>query len=359
MKLDEPTDLPKLADKLRNEAKTGKPVVIFGHNGTGKTRLSTEFKQIGKDRGDADTLYFNAYTEDLFTWNNDLDGDSDRFLNINRESLFSKKLGELKIEELIRPLLANHADFTFSIDIKKWRVTFSRNDRDCIKISRGEERIFIWCLFLAILKVALTETNRVHYGWVQHIYIDDPISSLDDENTVQAATSLAEILSAPGRQFPTVISTHHSLFFNVLCHSVKGARPFYLKVYPDTFLRSLNPIGKAPFFQHLTALEELRKAVKRRAIQRHHFGMLRSLLERTSNFLGYHDFSGCIEKSGDGVEFRSHMRLINERSHGYHAPFESRIVKGSDAAVFRDILGRLEGVLTFNAVTLPRNRKDP
>ena len=32
-----------------------------------------------------DTLYFNAFTEDLFPWDNDLDDDSERKLKINSD----------------------------------------------------------------------------------------------------------------------------------------------------------------------------------------------------------------------------------------------------------------------------------
>ena len=43
-------------------------ILIFAYNGTGKTRLSMAFKEAGKKDGvERDTLYFNAFTEDLFT----------------------------------------------------------------------------------------------------------------------------------------------------------------------------------------------------------------------------------------------------------------------------------------------------
>lgn len=48
-------------------------VLLYAYNGTGKTRLSMEFKAAGKRKKgiSRDTLYFNAFTEDLFTWDND------------------------------------------------------------------------------------------------------------------------------------------------------------------------------------------------------------------------------------------------------------------------------------------------
>lgn len=50
-------------------------VLVFAHNGVGKTRLSMEFKDLGKQEEKRDTLYFNAFTEDLFDWDNDLNED--------------------------------------------------------------------------------------------------------------------------------------------------------------------------------------------------------------------------------------------------------------------------------------------
>lgn len=58
-----------------------KKTLIFAHNGTGKTRLSMAFKGLGKDseKDYRDTLYYNAFTEDLFYWDNDLLHDEKEF----------------------------------------------------------------------------------------------------------------------------------------------------------------------------------------------------------------------------------------------------------------------------------------
>ncbi len=81
----------RLRDDLRIKDNGGFDfVLLFAYNGTGKTRLSMEFKDAGKrKRGiERDTLYFNAYTEDLFSWDNDLENDQDRALIINADSKF-------------------------------------------------------------------------------------------------------------------------------------------------------------------------------------------------------------------------------------------------------------------------------
>lgn len=71
-----------------------KYILLFAYNGTGKTRLSAEFKTLGQTLNEetgektADTLYYNAFTEDLFYWDNDLENDTDRFLKLNSDSRF-------------------------------------------------------------------------------------------------------------------------------------------------------------------------------------------------------------------------------------------------------------------------------
>ena len=93
-------NLNKLARNIRDTLGTEDTIdtknyyLLFAYNGTGKTRLSVEFKNLGKRRiPDSeetirDTLYYNAFTEDLFYWDNDLEGDTDRRLFFNTNSRF-------------------------------------------------------------------------------------------------------------------------------------------------------------------------------------------------------------------------------------------------------------------------------
>ena len=89
----------RLRDDLNNPTKPMELVFLYAYNRTGKTRLSMEFKDEGKRRnnGDSDTLYFNAYTEDLFVWENDLDADTSRHLQLNPDSTFFNGLKDLEI----------------------------------------------------------------------------------------------------------------------------------------------------------------------------------------------------------------------------------------------------------------------
>ena len=185
-------------------------ILFFAHNGTGKTRLSMEFKEMGKTKNPPrDTLYFNAFTEDLFVWNNDLDNDTERVLTFNEESAFFDGLQELEMETKIGSLFQNYVNLSFIIDYDNYTVVFSRsiineegNEEtiENIKISRGEENLFIWCFFIAICEVAIDQVNSEEdtgaYNWVKFIYIDDPISSLDENKAVELNNILQPIHAA-------------------------------------------------------------------------------------------------------------------------------------------------------------------
>src|ERR1700710_2038401 len=97
-------DLPTLALHIRTELQTKKFTVLYAYNGTGKTRLSGAFKNLGRRGDDRDTLYFNAFTEDLFFWDNDLENDRERVLKFNQDSRFFAGLSELEMDNRIRPL---------------------------------------------------------------------------------------------------------------------------------------------------------------------------------------------------------------------------------------------------------------
>lgn len=184
--------LSKLVTRLRDDLNNANYVLLFAYNGTGKTRLSMEFKNAGKRDVSSDTLYFNAYTEDLFSWDNDLESDTERYLRLNTASKFFSGFKELALEGKIFSYLERYADFDFKIDYEQWSISFSRGEEENIKISRGEENIFIWCIFLAICTLVIE--GHESYAWVKYIYIDDPISSLDDNNAIAVATDLINTL---------------------------------------------------------------------------------------------------------------------------------------------------------------------
>jgi hypothetical protein len=351
----------ELTDKRDKQGK--KTLLLFAYNGTGKTRLSMAFKELGKQDGDHDTLYFNAFTEDLFSWDNDLDGDSERILKLNSNSVFFKGLEELEMDNRIRPFLSRYADFDFRIDTDDWVVRFSREVRreegsetfENIKVSRGEENIFIWCFFLAVVELAMDKEIEA-YSWVKYIYIDDPISSLDENNAVAVGHHLAQLLKDEQNPLKTVISSHHTLFFNVLHNEfqgVKGAMPYFLSKNKVSDMYGLKYTGDTPFFYHVAMLVELQKAAQTGNLYTYHFNLLRIILEKTASFHGYKGFSYCIKKGDDDPDGVLHTRLINILNHGNYSLYEPKEMLQENKDFFKKILDDFLQNYNFNTALFP------
>jgi hypothetical protein len=379
--------LGKLVERLRDDLNGGNQgfVFLYAYNGTGKTRLSMAFKDAEKKTttrpmhvGDAvgqpltvtetvgDTLYFNAFTEDLFSWDNDLEKDSERRLYINAESKFFKGLKDLALDERIGFYLARYADFLFDIDYDQWTVSFRKGDAQHIKVSRGEENIFIWCLFLAICERVIDGAES--YEWVKYIYIDDPITSLDDNNAIAVASDLAKLLrkakgrtkqgvavSADGERaewkvvapIRAVVSSHHALFFNVVCNELKTDRhKKYFLHRPergDTY--TLRATDDTPFFHHVAMLAEIKRAADSDKLFTFHFNILRSILEKTATFFGRDDFSACIHGLEDSELF---ARALNLLSHGKYDIYQPMEMVDDNKKLFRQILDAFLGRYEFS-----------
>jgi len=356
------TKLSTLARHIRDVLDGGKKsYLIFAHNGTGKTRLSSAFKDWGKktdkETGEksADTLYYNAFTEDLFSWHNDLDDDTDRRLMFNKSSRFFGGLDGFDIENRIRKLLNIYADFDFSINYDEGHITFSRivkNARgqdvteDNIKISRGEENIFIWCFFLAVAQLAIDGEDA--YSWVKYIYIDDPISSLDDNNVVAVACHLARLLK--DSDIKTVISTHHTLFFNVMYNELKSTdvEKRFLSRNEGSGKYVTRNTGDTPFFHHVALLQQLRAAADSGKLYTYHFNVLRNILEKTAAFHGFDKFSACIKQASSDVDGAVHLRMTNLLSHGGYSIFEPLEMVEDNKRIFREILEGFMELYKFN-----------
>lgn len=334
-----------------------KYILLFAYNGTGKTRLSAEFKTLGQmlneETGEktADTLYYNAFTEDLFYWDNDLENDTDRFLKLNSDSRFFSGLKELEMESRIRPFLHRYADFDFTIDYDEYKISFYRNVTiegvsqriDNIKVSRGEENIFVWCFFLAIMQLVVDKEES--YSWVKYIYIDDPISSLDDNNVIAVASHLANLMS--DTDIKVVISSHHTLFYNVLCNEIKNPERLFFQRLTKNGLYILKDTSNTPFFYHVALLKELKKVADSGKIYSYHFNILRNVLEKTAAFHGYQHFSSCLRIDNDD-DFIVHKRMVNIMSHGNYSVFEPAPLADDNKEYFRNILDNFLEDYKFN-----------
>lgn len=379
-------DLPALAQHLRTELQTKKFVLLYAYNGIGKTRLSGAFKDLGKtvnedgETKQRDTLYFNAFTEDLFSWDNDLTGDRRRLLKLNEKSRFFDALASTELDTRIRSLLDRYADFDFRIDsetdkdgkLTKAEVVFFRNeekdrvvgddegDTFGIKISRGEESIFTWCFFLAILQ--LTLDGHEDYKWVKYVYIDDPISSLDEHNAIVVGNHLVQLYRDSKRNVPTAVSTHHVLFFNVLHYEIKnhlGKQSQYMlkRDKSSGSYRLEEQKGDTPQFYHVSALAELWELAKEEKINTYHFNVLRSILEKTAFFHGYGHFASCIKKDANDAEGILHQRFVDILSHGKYSMYEPVEMQEQTREYFRTILRGFVERHPFNPALIPTENK--
>ena len=350
-KINSYANLSNLAKKLRSDLAGVAVILLYAYNRTGKTRLSMDFQDFGKRKGSSDTLYFNAYTEDLFTWENDLENDEIRYLNLNKESKFFNGLDDLALDETIAKYLSRYADFEFYIEYEHWIVSFHKNKEsdETIKISRGEQNIFIWCLFMALCERVID--GHVSYQWVNYLYIDDPISSLDDNNAIAVACDLAKLLRrAEDRDYgnddpapiKVVFSSHHSLFFNVMCNELKGLK------HKRYFLHRPNSEGKyllqatddTPYFHHVVSLAELQRAADptKGTLYTFHFNALRSIMEKTASFFGHKEISFCLQALNNEENEALFNRALNLLSHGKYAIHEPTLMAEDNQKLFRQIL---------------------
>jgi hypothetical protein len=372
-KLNTYANLRTLARKLRDDLGGVDLILLYAYNRTGKTRLSMEFKDAAKRKtkknpdGTGDTLYFNAYTEDLFTWDNDIENDAVRGLKINQASRFFDGFKNEPLEPTIDEYLKRYADFDFDFTFQEVRqgdesfsrpvfVSFRKGDRSHIKISRGEQNIFIWCVFMAICEQVLKYPGA--YPAVKHVCIDDPISSLDDNNAIAVACDLAKLLrraasrtgeNGAAAPMKIVFSSHHALFFNVMCNEIGRAKEGEPKVThkryflhrpngDDTY--TLRATEDTPFFHHVASLAELQLAADPSTgkLYTFHFNALRSIMEKTASFFGHVDIAFCLKALDNDEDRALYNRILNLLSHGKYAVHEPAEMGEDNKALFRRIL---------------------
>jgi hypothetical protein len=169
--------LAEIAQQLKDSSK--KVQLIYAFNGAGKTRLSREFRLLvdPKDSGTGEDpevdkpvkiIYYNAFTEDLFYWDNDLEFDEKRKLKIQPNSFTDWVLSEQGKESEIITNFQRYTDAKLTprfneeysaigSDGKEKKVkafseitfSFERGNEaqsGNVKISKGEECNFIWWL---------------------------------------------------------------------------------------------------------------------------------------------------------------------------------------------------------------------
>lgn len=364
--------LIEIAKQIKNNNK--KVQLIYAFNGNGKTRLSREFKALVSPKSESDDsdlagrkiLYYNAFTEDLFYWDNDLEHDSQPKFKIH-PNVFTKWIFEEQgqdsnvikcfqhyTDEKLNPNF--NAQYTIKDKDEKdiivnafTEVTFSYGrghdaSSDYIKISKGEESCFIWSVFYSLLDQVISvlntpeesdkETNQ--FDDVEYIFIDDPVTSLDENHLIELATNLAQRIKSSEynlNHIKFIITTHNINFYNVMYNETNQNSGYILRKFEDnTFeLEEIKGDSNRNLSYHLYLKKELEMAVAMNQVKRQHFIYLRNLYEKTASYLGYKDWGDLLPDDKSVyykriTNFTSHSTLTDE-SVAEPTPQEKQTVK--------------------------------
>lgn len=341
--------LGEVAKQLREAEK--KVQLIYAFNGSGKTRLSREFKQlVAPKNGDGEgvaadqpeapcnkILYYSAFTEDLLYWDSDLTQDVEYKLRIQPNSFTDWLLALLRnlgqdgnIVKYFQHYANDKLTPHFSEDFSEVTFSLERGDDERsgnLKISKGEESNFIWSVFYTLLDQAISTLNVAEpedretrqFDQLEYAFIDDPVSSLDENHLIELAVNLAGLIktSPPGLKF--VITTHSPLFYNVLYNELNAKTCYLLERREDgTFaLAEKKGDSNKSFSYHLHLKKTLEQAISANQVERYHFTLLRNLYEKTASFLGYPQWSELLPDDKQTylnriIQFTNHSTLSNE-----------------------------------------------
>ncbi len=382
--------LTQIAQQLKGVDK--KVQLIYAFNGTGKTRLSREFKQqvVLKAEGDEEVdnaevsrnkiLYFNAFTEDLFYWDNDLDLDAEHKLKIQPNSFTDWVLidqgQDRNIISSFQRYSSNKLTPQFNQEYKKGEgdeettirafseVTFTMERGDetrsgSLKISKGEESLFIWSIFFMLLEQVIGVLNVAEPGdretdefnQLEYVFIDDPVSSLDDNHLIQLAVDLAQLVKSNDSSVKFIVTTHNPLFFNVLCNEFGSTETTELYAWKakwfsksrleknsDGSFQLIEQENDSPFAYHLYLIKQLKDVIESGQIEKYHFNLLRNILEKTATFLGYKRWEHLLPETEDGLPNPYAKRIVNFSSHSKHAGEEVQPLKPEEKKVLESLV---------------------
>jgi anticodon nuclease prrC len=357
--------LNEIANKLKNSNK--KAQLIYAFNGTGKTRLSVEFKNLiesgADENSDSDQkkiIYYNAFTQDLFYWDNDIENDVEPKLKIQPNSftswVFQEQGLDKEVIDTFQLYVGKKLEPRFDANFSEVSFSFIDDNasEDNIKISKGEESIFIWSIFYVLIRQVINELNIAEpdnrstheFDDLKYIFIDDPVSSLDENNLIEIAVNLAERIKGSESDIKFIITTHNPLFYNVL-HNGLNAYKFVLKNNEDRVYILEEQENDSPFAYHLYLKAEIEKAIESNQIKKYHFNFLRNILEKTSTFLGYKSWGDLLPNTPGGDSKPYETRLINISSHSKHSAEESVEPNDNDKRVLGFLIQEISSIYHF------------
>lgn len=192
------------------------------------------------------------------------------------------------------------------------------------------------------------------------------MSSLDENNLIQIAVDLADLIYLSPHTLKFIITTHNPLFYNViyneLCAKMRSNKNVDIKRRDDkitlagyllrknedeTFeTTSVRHDSDTSFSYHLFLMQTIDEAIQSNSIRRYHFALLRNLCEKTANFLGCPRWSKLLpsDSPGESVDKqqRYYSRIINLSSHSKLSNEEISELKDSDKKIVRESLKHIK-----------------
>ena len=320
-------DLTQIARQIKDAPEN--IFLIYAFNATGKTRLSVEYKEAARNEQGLQTgVYYNAFSEDLFVWDNE-----HIRLNVVSSSLnqYHSQLNEVDVMEKLKPYHPKY-DFIFQFHDNPEQGLdsisfFMKGDAEQhpVKISRGEERIFIWCFFLALIEVDSWTGEQSDY-----FFIDDPVSSMDDHNIFITAFTLMNLIEKHFEKKKIIITTHHIGLATILsdwlskgekADKFKAKRKKETNKYKISILENTeeqyelsNPRNSVLLY-HLRVLQILDTAIQEDSLEVYHLALLRQILENIASFLGVGQFQYVLQQIGFTEESGRMADIINALTH--------------------------------------------
>ncbi|MWQ40524.1 AAA family ATPase [Glaesserella parasuis] len=328
-----------------------------------KLKMENEEKSIEEQPPSRECiLYYNSSTEDLFFWNHLEEDEFEPKLKIQPNSFINWILAKTGEDDII----SNFKNFTNS----KLKVSFENQDfeinqqnklianevsfldnNDSVKISQGEERNFIWSIFYTLIQYVFDSLSNNYlnspFKKLKYIFIDDPISSLDENSLISLAVELSTLIKKNNKHnINFVITTHSSLFYNILFNELdrndnyleyKGNENTlcYILELTKNNKYELKIAGDSPFSYHLYLKNEIQNAIKNDNIQKFHFHFIRQILEKLSTFLGYKNWEELIDS-------KHIQRILNLSSHAKHSGDESHKILSNDKEMLKNIIKEID-----------------
>ena len=336
-------------------------ILIYALNSTGKTRLSVAYKDLTKanNNGKQSGVYYNAYSEDLFVWNNDEENDNVNIrLTVLPSSLSQFHSFLISNDEMIREkLVLYYPKYDFRLNqhenpedgIESITFFVDKENQTPIKISRGEERIFVWCFFLALFEVD---------GWADqlnsHILIDDPVSSLDEYNIFITTRSILKLIKANYlKKEKIIVSTHHIGLFSILATWLKNdeskggignlTKTVILKNQSGEL--SFKGTNSDVFLYHLHLLQMLQESKNKKELYKYHMVLLRQVLENINSFLGSRKIGRILNFIGvEDVDRK--VDEINSLSHKEAFQYQFNEMSETEERLFIEVFDKL--ITTYN-----------